>query len=179
MSECERLSDGLADLAAGRREWTEAEQAHLAACADCTAEWELLGAARGLGGQIAGRLDPEAIGARVLERLAAANRARHARRWWEVIGGLAAAAMITLAVAGGHLPWQRSSAGDGGAASSGVETGAAEIPLPELDSLDASQLEDVLDAMDQPLTGGSPMTAPRLDDLNAKQLERLLHSQEG
>ena len=178
MSECERLSEGLADLAAGRREWTEAERAHLAGCADCTAEWELIGAAGALGGQIVGRLDSEAIGARVLEQLAAEHRARRARRWWEAIGGLAAAAVITLAVAGGHVPWHRTPAGVAGA-SSGVETGAAEIPLPELDSLDASQLEDVLDAMDQPLTGGSPMTAPRLDDLNAKQLERLLHSQEG
>ena len=47
MSYCERLSDRMPDVALLRAAWSAEEAAHLASCADCRAEWDLVLAALG------------------------------------------------------------------------------------------------------------------------------------
>jgi hypothetical protein len=53
------------------------------------------------------------------------------------------------------------------------------VPLAELEGLDDSQLEAVLQSLDAPLgeSGGGP--APSFGDLDDSQLERVLRSLEG
>ena len=61
MTACERLSDRMPDVARGRARWTAEEAAHLAACADCLAEWDLVATTIRLGAKAPGT-DPERHG---------------------------------------------------------------------------------------------------------------------
>ena len=42
MSMCERMSELMPAVAAGRSEWAGEEAAHLESCTDCAAEWALV-----------------------------------------------------------------------------------------------------------------------------------------
>ena len=41
---CERLSDRMPAVMAGRDHWNREDQEHLAVCSDCRSEWQLLAA---------------------------------------------------------------------------------------------------------------------------------------
>ena len=69
MSDCERLSDRMPEVAMQQAAWTAEEAAHLASCADCRAEWDLVLAARRLESS-APSVDPTAVAAAVQRRLA-------------------------------------------------------------------------------------------------------------
>src|SRR6185437_16329344 len=58
MTTCTRLSDRMPDVAHGTSRWTELEERHLAECADCRAEWELVTAASRLGATLQPPADP-------------------------------------------------------------------------------------------------------------------------
>ena len=73
MTPCERLSDRMPAVAAGRIAWTVEDVTHLDACADCRAEWRLVAAVQRIGPGVAGRGDPEATAAAVLARLQVAE----------------------------------------------------------------------------------------------------------
>ena len=47
MTVCTYLSDRMPDVALGRARWTVEDERHLAACADCDAEWAIVSVARG------------------------------------------------------------------------------------------------------------------------------------
>ena len=53
MTVCEQLSDRMPAVAHGQAGWSAEEQAHLAGCADCRAEWDLVSAASRLGLDVA------------------------------------------------------------------------------------------------------------------------------
>ena len=74
MSECEWLSDRMPVVAQGRAEWTPDEIRHLNECGPCQREWELMQLASQLGVEAGLALDPDAIAAGVLRRLAASGR---------------------------------------------------------------------------------------------------------
>jgi hypothetical protein len=54
-----------------------------------------------------------------------------------------------------------------------------QVPIPELDDLQAPELDRVLQQMDAPLAGPSTLDAPSLDDLDDHELDRLLNTWEG
>lgn len=172
MTECESIQDRMPLVAHGTAAWSEAEAAHLTACAECGAEWRVIQAARRLGDSAARRVDPVRVSGAVLTRLAADRRAaRWKRGGW--LAGLAAAAAVVLIVRSG-TPRSSSEAG----AAQGVST-ALHVPLAELESLGPAELESVLDGLDEPLGAGATPDVPRLGDLDDHQLERVLRSLEG
>ena len=173
MNDCERLSDRMPDVALHRAAWTPEEAAHLAGCAECLAEWELVLAARALGERAPTVSDPSALPAKLLRRLAEdrAGRAR-ARRAWAFAGATAAAAAILAAVVTGR---------DAGTAP-GVRTIAeaeALVPLPELEGLETAQLDTLLHSLDRPVAGTSTLDASTLGEYEDGELEQVFATWEG
>ncbi len=165
----EALRERMPEVAGGAAQWSVADAAHLAACADCAAEWRVVQTAQRLGAAAASRVDPARLGAAVLAGVA---RERKVLRWKRTgwLTGLAAAASLMLLVWRGR-PQHTAPA----------ETAVAEyrLPLAELESLDEQQLQAVLDALDAPLGDGGSAGGPTLGDLDDIQLERVLRSLEG
>lgn len=171
MTHCERLSDRMPEVALQRAAWSAEEAAHLADCAECRAEWGLVQAARHLGGQ-APDVDPVAIAAAVRQRLAAERSAGRRRRWiWTVAGSAAAAAAVALAVIGApDRPNGETRT---------VAQAEPLVPLPELEELEASQLDTLLQALDEPFAGASTLESSTLGDGAEAEVERILATWEG
>ena len=200
MTDCTKLSDRMPEVARGRSRWTADEERHLAACADCRAEWRIVTAASRLGTSLPAPPDPTVVSGRVLERLRferGRGRSR-ARVWTPAV--LAAAAAVALAV------WTGQSSGrgatrtrlDSAATPSPVATVPArtatgdsqtrtvplaagshwELPMPELDSLPAEALDSILRVLDEPL---AQVDAEDLtpDDPGDQELEQALAGLEG
>ena len=168
MTDCTRLSDRMPDVALGRSRWGPEEASHLAACDSCRSEWQLVQTASTLGrrqGETAA--DPRVAGA-VLARIKAAHRAQRRKRMWRV-GGIAAAAAVAAVLWTGSVPEHRSPA----------RVVGLEIPLPELDSLQPSELNAVLQTMDQAGAEGSSAETPDPGDSNADDPETVLDYWEG
>jgi hypothetical protein len=207
MTICAELSERMPAVGLGREVWTDVERAHLADCADCRAEWEVVRAGAALGALLPIG-DPNVSAARVLLRVQAAqaqDRARQRLRTSVVIGA-AAAALVVLAVWTGRAgrPIARPSdstavvapsvaAGPrdtGSRATMPHKTDAAPqltsptstpvaLALPELDGLDAEALDSVLRVLDQPVAGVGSVEAPDADDGGDRALEQALSGQEG
>jgi anti-sigma-K factor RskA len=150
--------------------WAADEETHLAACADCAAEWRLVQAASRIGRRLP-PLDPDRIAADVRARLASGEVPRTTAatriRWRQVWLGLAAAAAVTLAVGiglrqRGRTPPERPAA-----------------LLVELDDLDSAELELVLEAVPPIIDAALPDGAVGMSDLSTTELERVLGSWEG
>jgi hypothetical protein len=175
MPECTALSDRMPDVLAGRDAWSPADHGHLAGCRDCAAEWSLVRRAGSLGDELGYAPDARAVTGAVLSRLAAARRERSVRgqRTWGA-AALAAAAAIMLVVWSGrpHRPVAGATAASAAAAPA-IESAAL---VPELDSLDAGELRDVLDAFDAPLSERVIIGPPTIGDLSDQELERVLRA---
>lgn len=169
MIACEWLCERMAEVAHGQSGWTLEESAHLASCAECAAEWELVAAGGRLGRDLEGRLDTAAIANRVVDRLAAARRVDRWRRTGLLVGLAAAAALVIAVWPARHPPPQQI------ARSSQTLT----VPLAELDGLDSGQLQAVLETLDAPLSSEASIAIPTLGDLDEQQMERVLRSLEG
>ncbi|NOT07278.1 MAG: hypothetical protein HOP28_03645 [Gemmatimonadales bacterium] len=157
-------ADRLVELAANGVLPTAAEDGHLAACADCRLERQLLSSARRLGTDAVLALDPAVVAARVRERLAGAPAPVAAwhrpKRWLTML----AAAAVLLFVVRLSLPERHA-------------VPAATV-LNELDGLSSEELEVVLATI--PATA---LSVPRIDEmplseLTADDLERVLRSME-
>ncbi len=175
MTDCNRLSDRMPDVVAGRTEWTRAEQDHLAACAACAHELDLVRAAAALGDAFVSRTEPALIGSAITRRLADARRAdrRDRRATWGAVAAAAAAVVIISSGAGRGKP----DAEPVVAATSPAPAVAAESALvPELDSLDAGELSAVLDAFEARHADPEPAATPTLGDLSDQELERVLRA---
>jgi hypothetical protein len=171
MNDCERLSDRMPDVAMQRAAWTADEAAHLASCADCRAEWDLVQAARRLEAS-APTVDPAAIAAAVQRRLATDRRANRRTRWfWAAGAGAAAAATIALAVS------REPAARPEQAPVAALETDPL-VPLPELEGLETAQLDTLLRALDGPVAGAPARDSASVDDADA-DLDQLLATWEG
>ena len=190
MTTCTQLSDRMPDVAHGTSRWTETEERHLAECADCRAEWELVTAASRLGA-LRSPADPVLLSTVLLERLARERqRTRLRARLWTA-AGLAAAAAVILAVWTGARTGSRPEApiarGDSAPpvtrapALATAPTGAAraEFPLPELDDLPAEALDSMLQALDEPGARADAYELPALADPGDRELERVLTGLEG
>jgi hypothetical protein len=171
MSDCEHLSDRMPDVVLLRAAWSAEEAAHLASCADCRAEWDLVLATRRLEAS-APSVDPATIAAAVQHRLASERMAHRRSRWgWALGGTAAAAAAVALVVARGPEPRQATAP----AVAMAVDP---LVPLPELEGLDTAQLDTLLHALDGPLAGSSAHDSTTVDDVDA-ELEQIIASWEG
>jgi hypothetical protein len=172
MSDCERLSDRMPEVAQERAVWTADEAAHLAGCDDCRAEWDLVLAALRLESG-APTVDSEAIAAVVQRRLATERRAGRRSRWaWAAGAAAAAAAAIALAVARGPEPRPQE------AQAVAVESEPL-LSLPELEGLESAQLDTLLRALDGPLPDLSAPDSAVGDDEAETELEQILATWEG
>lgn len=165
---CDVLSDRMPDVASGSAQWTAREQDHLASCRECALEWQLVQRAGALGERIAAAVDPQAMAATVVDRLQPRSAVLPFRRpgWWAA-GLVAAAAAIVLLL------------GPFGESDPAADTAADIVWLvPELDSLETSELQLVLDSFD-PAAPASVMAVPFMDDLEDQELEQVLQAWEG
>jgi hypothetical protein len=172
MSDCDRLSDRMPDVALLRAAWSAEEAAHLASCADCGAEWDLVLAAHRLEAS-APNVDPAIIAAAVQHRLSSERMADRRGRWgWALGGAVAAAAALALVVARGPESRQAT-------APAVAVTADPLVPLPELEGLDTAQLDSLLHALDGPLAGTSAHDSTTADDDVDAELEQIIATWEG
>jgi len=175
---CEQMAERMPEVAHGGGSWSELEMAHLTTCPECQAEWQLLQRAGRLGESAAARIDPDRVSSAVLAEV---RRRRVRDRWrrgaW--VTGLAAAAAVLLVV------WMGTGK-ESGPMANRVDSGATapvelgfQLPLSELEALDSTQLQAVLDGLDAPVGEVSPGPAPSFGELDDTQLERVLRSLEG
>lgn len=175
MSNCEWLSDRMPAVALGRAEWTADEVRHLNACESCQKEWEVVQVASRLGEEAGLSLDSAAIAAGVVRRLKLERNATALRRRAWSFAGLAAAAALIAAIWTGALDSRPVNL-----PVAGTEVARRlSIPLPELETLEPSELDSVLQTWDEPMVNGSDGDDPALGDLNTDELERVLNSWEG
>lgn len=165
-------TDRLAD-AARDASWSGAESAHLAECATCRHELDIVAAAGRLGVAEMASLVSGRVAEAVLDRLATAppaSRIGVLRRPAPWLAGLAAAAALILAV------WYGSRAPS---ATDVIEPTPIELSvLHELDGLDEPELEVVLESMPAPAGAVSHLEPVSFDELNVNDLERVLRSME-
>lgn len=165
---CERLTDRMAGVLAGRDRWTREDEEHLALCDECRAEWQLLGRAAVIGRNIP--VDTARISRQVASIAIRKRESRAIRRGFS-IGFIAAVAASLFIVLRSNEPVSDERPP--------IATAGLEIPLLELDSLSAGQLQAVLETMEAPLGAESTVEPTSLQDLNDYQLEQLLRSLEG
>jgi anti-sigma factor RsiW len=179
MTTCTQLSDRMPDVAHGTLRWSETEERHLAECADCRAEWQLVTAASRLGAALRSPADPALLSTILLERLARERqRTRMRARLWTAVGLAAAAAMILTVWTGARTGSRPGDAASGAAprvATAPVAPVRPEAPVAPEDSA-------------PPVTGApalatAPSGAPRaelplpeLDDLPTEALDSMLQA---
>ena len=164
MSDCTWLSDRMPLVALGRAEWTADEIHHLGGCASCQREWELLRAVSRLGERPADTIDVPSMTRALQRRLDRRSRRTRQRKAWSFAGMAAAAALAGLLWSGKADPPLAP-------ASSPPAVAGLQIPLPELEDLQAAELDSVLRGMDRPVpdldtletTGPESMEAPELE----------------
>ena len=171
MTECTRLSDRMPDVALGRARWNPEEASHLAACDSCRSEWRLVQTASKLGRRLGETASEPRVADAVIARLKAAQVGRSRTRVYG-IGGVAAAAAVAALLWTGSVPKYTFPA-------RGPSVVGLEIPLPELDSLQPSELNSVLQTMDQAGVEGSSAETPDPGDTNADDPETVLDYWEG
>lgn len=179
MTTCTELSDRMPDVAHGASRWTETEGRHLAACADCRAEWALVTAASRLGTALPSPADPALLSAVLLERLARERQRTRlrARRW--TAAGLAAAAAVILAVWTGARTGSRPGDAPGGTAprvaAAPVDSGRQEAAVAPGDSAPPVTRAPALATAP---AGATPaeIPLPELDDMPAEALDSMLQA---
>jgi hypothetical protein len=204
MNPCTQLSERMPDVALGRARWTPEDERHLAGCDDCRAEWSLVSTASRLGARLPA-IDPERVAEGAMERIRRERVHAGARtRRIAVLGGLAAAAAVALAVwadrggratapGGSSLPSPPPIAASPSesvprspvqsprtpsVAQVPATAATVDLPMPELDSLPAEALDSILRTLDEPLAQlGADDMQP--DESGDRELERALAETEG
>jgi hypothetical protein len=172
MTDCRHLSDRMPEVAAQRSAWAAAEAAHLASCAECRAEWDLMLAARRLEAR-APAVDVDVIATALRQRLAAERSGRPRGRWtWLAASAAAAAAAVAVAVTSTRAPEVQT-------VPIAVAEGEALVPLPELEELEAAQLDTLLQTLDGSLAGTSEPADSTLGGETEAELERIFAAWEG
>ena len=177
MIPCQQLSERMPAVALGRSRWNATEEAHLASCADCQAEWNLIQIAGRLGASSPPLVDPEVTSAKVRRRLEYARAGRRAVRRWTLVG-LGVAAAIAVALWTGRPAARQPIASRPSAPPASpapvtppesvakppasvpvpgpvahAESPRLDLPVPGIDELSDSDLDDLLRAMNEPLAG--------------------------
>jgi hypothetical protein len=164
---------------------------HLAACADCRAEWALVTVGTRLGASVTPPGDPALLAASLLVRLdhERAVIQRRLRIW--TAAGLAAAAGVIIAIwtgAVGGVPSRQTPGGPTPRVATAPATpsrvaptlaSSVELPLPEIDDLPAEALDSMLQVLDEPAARADVYQLPGLGDAGDRELERALTGLEG
>lgn len=171
MSECDAIQDRMPAVALGISAWNNVEARHVASCAECVQEWRLVQVGSALQSRTV--IDADRAVINVLARLRAGPEAAqpiHRIPWrGGLIGLLAAAASVALVI------WAPRRVADG---ADGVAGTAIELAvLPELQRLNDSELEVVLQSLGPTTADAAPGAVPHLEDLTDRELEQLLSSQ--
>ena len=172
MSDCTSLSDRMPLVALGRAEWTPDEIHHLAGCASCQREWELLRAVSRLGERSAIEMDVPSMTRAVQQRLGWADRRKRQRTAWGFAGMAAAAALVGLL-------WSGKAERPLPASSSTPAVAGLQIPLPELEDLQPAELDSVLRGMDQPAPDLDTLETTDPASMEAPELETVYDYWEG
>ena len=176
MTDCGWLSDRIPAVVLGRAEWTPQEVQHLQECSVCQQEWELLRAAGRLGQRGEVVIDADTVSSTVLQRLRDEPKRTRIRRRALAVSGLAAAAALIIAIWTGTVENPSPTTPQ----NPSLATAQLEIPLPELESLQAAELDTVLQAMDEPNNlRDLGEDEPELSDLDSDELQRVLDTWEG
>lgn len=175
---CGTLTDKMPLVAHGVAGWTPEEQAHLEGCADCAGEWELVRATMRLGDQAVARLETSRLATAVLGEVKRRGRQDRWQRTGWMVGLAAAAAIILVVTTRGPSSRPELAVGVDSGIGPAMQVGV-HLPLAELESLDQSQLESVLEGLDAPVSEVEPGLSPSFGDLDDTQLERVLRSLEG
>lgn len=168
LNPCDALSDRMPDVASGSARWTREEASHLASCQECILEWQLVQRTAVLGDGVAASVDPDAMAHAVIARLVHEARVVPLRRagWWAAgLVAAAAAVVLLLRPVGDPDPAVRPSPD-------------VVWLVPELDSLETTELMVVLDSFD-PDTPGGALVGAYIDDLEHQELEQVLQAWEG
>ena len=186
MTLCQQLSERMPAVALGRSRWSDAEEAHLASCADCRAEWSLVQLAGRLAASAPGIADPEAMGAKVRHRLEQARAAGRTVRRRALVGlGVAAAVAVALWSPAPANPPEPGVKPPASAPTPGpvahAEPPRLDLPVPGIDEMSDSDLNDLLQAMDEPLAGTStsPDDGAGLGDPDDRALAGALTVEQG
>jgi hypothetical protein len=163
---CQELSDRMPGVARGEISWTDAEARHLASCADCRAEWEVVTAGAAVADDVT--IDADALAERVLLRLRTEPVVKRftRSRWIAGIAAVAAAVLlISKVVTTDPVP-------PGPAA---LPTALGAVDVPGLTSLGEDGLAEVLESMGPLWTDTPTIDTPSLDDLDPRELEQVQH----
>jgi hypothetical protein len=156
------LSDRMPAVAQGQARWSSPDADHLARCAECRTEWELVSAASLLGRDLALDLDRIEAGVRAGLRQPAAPR----RSWIAWLAPVAVAASLALVVWNGSLN-----------RFSGTPQPAAQALLPELETLTTAELESMLTLL--PGDAGMETGPDGFEDLSESEFSSVLKDLEG
>lgn len=171
MTTCERLADRMPEVARGTASWSRDDADHLARCASCQDEWDLVRAAATHGLARGMRVDAGRLAEVVERRLEGVAEARPASRTggWAAWPVALAAGILLLVWAGPRLPPQGEAAPE-----------MTVAVLHELDDLSDSELEAMLDVVEDPAAVDyrSLDTPESLGDLSEAELHLLLNSME-
>ena len=172
MTDCERMSERMPEVALGRSPWSAEESEHLARCPECQAEWEVVRSAGGLGADLPLAQSDEVTARLVLQRISRERGQARRRRAGLVVGMAAAAALLLVVFAGRRMPSApvvsvgSRAAPESLAQASQLRRPAAATPagrggvsLPELDELGDADLDLILRSIDD-----SAQTQPWFDE---------------
>ncbi len=161
---CQDLSDKMPSVARGDLSWTEAEAQHVAACADCQAEWQIVGAGMAVAHDV--RVDADALADRVLMRLRTEPVVKPfpRSRWLAGIAAVAAAVFLFSRVIG-PAPLPPSPAAP--------PTASLAVDIPGLTALGEEGLAELLESMAPQWTDTPTIDTPSLDDLDSQELEQV------
>ncbi len=175
---CATLTDKLPLVAHGRVELSALEARHLVECAECAAEWRLVQSTARLGTRAAANLDTARLAPGVLGEVKRRGRLDRWRRGAGLVGLAAAAAIVLVVAIEGPTARPELATGVDSGGPAPIQVGL-HLPLAELESLESSELESVLEGLDSPMGEVAPGLTPSFGDLDDSQLERVLRSLEG
>lgn len=161
---CQELSDKMPSVVRGELSWTDAEAHHLADCADCRAEWEVVSAGAAFAEGVT--IDADALAERVLLRLRTEPVVKRfpATRWLAGIAAVAAAVLLfSKVITTAPLP-------PGPAA---PPTATLAVDVPGLHALGEEGLAELLESMAPQWTDTPTIDTPSLDDLDSQELEQV------
>lgn len=161
MSDCTQLSDLMPAAARGVVRWSAADEAHLATCRECAAEWELVRRTGDLGKSLEFP-DPDALASAVLARLrvpAPAPRRRVLR--WIIPVAVAASLVLVLVRPGLESPEDPAR--------------VAFTLLPEAETLTEAELESVI----RLIPAVEPVDLRGVDSLTDEEFNEMLKDMEG
>lgn len=183
MTDCERISERMPEVAHGGAPWSVDQERHIAGCEACRFEWMLVRRTVRLGAESMPLINETRIAEAVLRKLHTTSPAESIsrRRTWLIVGVTAAAAVVFLLLgrAAPSLRPRAAAVRESVVATAPQETARLTLPLPELEDLDTAQLDTVMELLDQPLQANELLESPSASDSDAGAFGREFITSEG